>query len=48
MLTAEDKARFETFGYIVFPELFSRREVDEFGREHKEILDEDRGGGPFT
>ena len=48
MLTSEEKARFETFGYMVFRELFSRREVDEFSREHKEILDEDRGGRPFT
>ena len=48
MLNGEEKARFEAFGYIVFREIFSRQEVDEFSREHKEILDEDRGGRPFT
>ena len=47
MLNGEEKARFEAFGYIVFREMFSRQEVDEFSREHKEILDEDRGGRSF-
>lgn len=48
MLTAEQKSRFEAFGYLVFRELLSHQETDELGREHKDILDEDRQGRPFT
>ena len=48
MLNADEKAHFEAFGYLVVRELFSGVEAEEFGRGHREIMDEDRGGRPFT
>ena len=48
MLTPEQKAHFDTFGFLVFRQLFSQEEIAIMKRESVEIFDEDRGGEPFT
>ena len=48
MLTAEQIAHFETFGFIVMRQAFSPEEIDVIGREFDDVLNEDRQGQPFS
>ena len=48
MLTSEQIAHFETFGFLVLRQLFTQEEVAIMKRESVEIFDEVRGGKPFT
>ena len=47
MLTEQQKAYFETFGFLVFRGLYTPDEVETITAEADSILDEDRGGKPF-
>ena len=47
MLTQEQKAHFEAFGFIVLRQLLTPEEAAEMKRESQEIMDEDRNGRPF-
>jgi hypothetical protein len=47
MLTADQKAHFETFGFIVMRQAFSAAEMDAISREFDDVLAEDRQGQPF-
>ena len=47
MLTSEQKAHFEVFGFIVVRQLFPPGEVDVLTREFDAALLDDRGGKPF-
>ena len=48
MLTTEQKAHFETFGFIVMRQAFSPREMEDIGREFDDVLTQDRKGLPFS
>ena len=48
MITAEQKAHFETFGFLVLKQLFTPEEAAIMKRESDEIFEEVRGGEPFT
>ena len=48
MLTEEQKAHFEAFGFLVLRQVLRRDEIATILREATEILDEDRGGRPFS
>ena len=47
MLTPEQLAHFETFGFIVIRQVFSEEEVGSIRDEFDEVLDEERGNQPF-
>ena len=47
MLTAQRKAHFETFGFLVLRQLFSAAETEKLTGEYEGIMHEDRGGRPF-
>ena len=47
MLTAEQIAHFETFGFLVLRRLFTPEEAALMKSEAEEIFEDDRGGGPF-
>lgn len=47
MLTKQQKAYFETFGFLVFRGLYTPDEVETITAEADSVLDEDRGGKPF-
>lgn len=47
MLSAEQQAHFETFGFIVLRQAFSPAEMAEITREFDEVLSEDRQGQAF-
>ena len=48
MLTSEQKAHYDTFGYLVLRQVLRPDEIATFLREATEILDEERGGRPFA
>ena len=48
MLTSDQIAHFETFGFLVLRQLFTPEEITIMKREAEEIYYEDRGGEPFT
>ena len=48
MLTPEQVAHFETFGFLVLRQLFTPEEAAIMKRESIEIFDEVRGSKPFT
>lgn len=48
MLTAEQIAHFETFGFIVMRQAFSPHEMEAISRNFDDVLDEDRQGRPFS
>ena len=48
MITADQIAHFEAFGFIVLRRAFSLEEMDPIGREVDRILTEDRQGKPFA
>ena len=48
MLTPEQIAHYETFGFLVLRQVLRQDEVATICREATEILDEDRGGTPFA
>ena len=47
MLTAEQVAHFQTFGFLVLRQLFTGDEISVMKREAEETYDDDRGGKPF-
>jgi ectoine hydroxylase-related dioxygenase (phytanoyl-CoA dioxygenase family) len=47
MITAEQLAYFETFGYLVLRQAFSREEAGAISEEFDRLLDEERQGAPF-
>ena len=47
MLTAEQKAHFDTFGFLILRQLFSAAETEKLAGEYDEIMDEDRESRPF-
>ena len=47
MLTAEQQLHFETFGFLLMRQYFSRDEMDAFSRAFDELVSEDRQGQPF-
>jgi ectoine hydroxylase-related dioxygenase (phytanoyl-CoA dioxygenase family) len=47
VLTDEQVAYFQTFGFIALPQLFSPDEMTEIEREFEEVLEEERQGQPF-
>ena len=47
MLTKQQKAYFETFGFLVFKGLYTPDEVEIISSEADSVLDEDRGGKAF-
>ena len=48
MLTAEQVAHFETFGFLVLRQVFSAQEVATIHKETDDIFDEARGGKPYA
>ena len=48
MLTEEQVAHFETFGFLVLRQVFSAHEVATIRKETDEIFDEARGGKPYA
>lgn len=47
MLTTEQVAHFQTFGFLVLRKHFTENEISVMKREAEEIYDEDRDGKPF-
>ena len=47
-LSAEQRAFYDTFGYLVFRQLFSPGEMEVITREAEEVLEEGLGGQAFT
>src|SRR5690348_11484420 len=47
MLTAEQRSFYDTFGFLVFPRLFSPEETSEISRLFEEVIEEARRGKPF-
>ena len=47
MLTPDQIAHFEAFGFLVFRQLFSAAEAAVFKEESEQIMAEARGGGPL-
>ena len=47
MLTAEQKAQFETFGFIHLRQLFSPKEIGGISEAFDDVLAEARGGAPY-
>ena len=48
MLSPEQIAHFETFGFLVLRQLFGHEEIAIMKRESVEIFDEERGCKPFA
>ena len=48
MLTAEQIAHFETFGFVIRRRCFSSKEMEKISRAFDEVLTEDRQGQPFA
>ena len=48
MLSAEQQAHFETFGFLVLRQAFSAEATAEISREFDEVLAEDRQGQAFA
>ena len=48
MLTPGQIAHFETFGFLVLPQLFSVEETDELREASLSTFQAQRGGGPYT
>lgn len=48
MLTPEQKAHFDIFGFIVLRQAFSPAEIQAINQQFDEVLDEDRQGQPFN
>ena len=48
MLTAEQIAHFETFGFLIRRQCFSSKEMEKISRAFDEVLTEDRQGQPFA
>ena len=48
MNTAEKRAHFDTFGFIVWRQAFSTAEIADITREFDDLMTELRGGRPFT
>ena len=48
MLTSEQIAHFNAFGFLVLREVLTRREVETIHRETDEIFDEARSGRPYV
>ena len=47
MLSDQQIAFFDTFGYLVLPGLFSAKEMEVIDREFKDVMAEDRAGQEF-
>ena len=47
MLTSQQIAHFQTFGFLVLSQVFSSAEADAIRREYDEVWDEAAGGRPF-
>ena len=47
MITADQLAHFETFGYLALRQAFSQEEMEAIGEEFDRLLDEERQGKPF-
>ena len=47
MLTPRRRPHFETFGFLVLRQLFTREEAATMREEAEDIFKEDRGGEPF-
>ena len=48
MITAEQRAHFETFGFLLLRKQFSPVEMDAISREFESIMLEDRQGRPYS
>ncbi|MCY4117922.1 MAG: phytanoyl-CoA dioxygenase family protein [Caldilineaceae bacterium] len=48
MLSAEQIAHFETFGFIIMRQAFKPQEMEAISRDFDDVLDEDRQGLPFS
>ncbi len=48
MLTSEQKAHFDTFGFLLMRQCFSPGEMAEISRLFDEVMEEVREGKPFT
>lgn len=48
MLTAAQRAHFDTFGFLVFRQRFTTKEIASISREADRIWAEERGGRPFS
>jgi ectoine hydroxylase-related dioxygenase (phytanoyl-CoA dioxygenase family) len=48
MLTPQQKAHFDTFGFIVLRQAFSPDEMQQISQQFDEVLNEDRNGQPFN
>ena len=48
MLTPEQIAYYETFGFLVLPQLFSKDETDALREASNRTMRKLRGGGPYT
>jgi len=48
MLSAEQQAYFEAFGFLVLRQALSAEETAEISREFEDVLAADRGGQPFS
>jgi ectoine hydroxylase-related dioxygenase (phytanoyl-CoA dioxygenase family) len=48
MLTPQQLAHFETFGYVVLRQAFAPDEINAISRAFDSVLDEDRGGQAFS
>ena len=46
MITPDQKAHFETFGFLFLQQAFSQDEIGDVIREAEEVLEKDPGGGP--
>ena len=47
MITAEQLAHFETFGYLALRQAFSQEEMEAISEDFDRLLDEERQGKPF-
>jgi len=48
MLTEQHLSFWKTFGYLVFRDVFPKDEIDQIRRDMDEVMEEERGGQPFT
>ena len=44
MISADQKAHFETFGYLLVRQLFTRAEIAEISRHFDSMMEEDKNG----
>ena len=47
MVTAEQLAHFETFGFLALRQAFNQEEIGAISEEFDRLLDQDRQGQPF-